>query len=184
MASANGLHGGFDNTTVTCRDSGQKPTGSPPACPLNSSGRMNIRVAPFSPCCVADIKVYSPIELYLMGLAPAGEVAPLWVMDNQTYSGPVQTDAGNIVAMDYDIASFHVVTIDDIIAKEGMRPAATQTDFRAAFVLVTQTAATDAQMQRIARWARRFSGEEVDPTTGVISFPAATGGRATMTTRL
>ena len=77
--SANGLHGGFDNTTVTCRDNGQKPTGSPPACPLNSSGRMNIRVAPFSPCCVADIKVYSPIELYLMGLAPAGEVAPLWV---------------------------------------------------------------------------------------------------------
>jgi hypothetical protein len=65
-----------------------------------------------------------------------------------------------------------------------MRPAATQTDFRAAFVLVTQTPATPDQLERIARWARRFSGEEVDPTSGVLSFGAATGGRATMTTRL
>jgi len=184
--SANGLHGGFDSSSVVCRDNGQKPTGSPPACPLTSSKRMNIRLAPFSPCCVADIKPYSPIELYLMGLVPASQVQPLWVMDNENYDGPVTSDAGtgNIVAMDYDVASFHVVTIDDIIAKEGMRPAATQTDFRGAFVLVTQTAATSVQMERYARWARRFSGEEVDPTTGVMSFTAATGGRATMTTRL
>jgi hypothetical protein len=106
-------------------------------------------------------------------------------MDSPNYIGPVTDDAGsNIVAMDFDIASFHVVTVADIIAKEGPRPAATQKDFRAAFVLVTATAATPDQMDRIARWARRFSGEEVDPTTGVIAFPSATGGRATMTTRL
>ena len=184
-ASANGLHGGFDSSTVVCRDNGQKPTGSPPACPLNSSQRMNIRLAPFSPCCVADIKPYSPIELYLMGLVPSSQVMPLWVMDSPVYDGPVTNDGGgNIIAMDYDVASFHVVTVDQIIAKEGMRPAATQTDFRAAFVLVTQTAATTAQLERIARWARRFSGEENDPTTGVLSFQTATGGRATMTTRL
>ncbi len=184
-ASANGLHGGFDNSTVVCRDNGQKPTGATPACPLTAGQRMNIQLAPFSPCCVADIKPYSPIELYLMGLVPSSQVSPLWVMDSPTYDGPVTADAGgNIIAMNYDIASFHVVTIDDIIAKEGMRPAATQTVFRGAFVLVTQTAATSDQLGRIARWARRFSGEEVDPTTGVMSFSAATGGRATMTTRL
>ena len=184
-ASANGLHGGFDNSTVVCRDNGQKPTGSTPACPLTAGQRMNIQVAPFSPCCVADIKPYSPIELYLMGLVPSSQVSPLWVMDSPTYDGPVTADGGgNIIAMNYDIASFHVVTVDDIIAKEGTRPAATQTAFRAAFVLVTQTAATSDQLGRIARWARRFSGEEVDPTTGVISFGAATGGRATMTTKL
>jgi hypothetical protein len=184
-ASANGLHGGFDNSTVVCRDNGQKPTGTVPACPLNSSQRMNIRLAPFSPCCVADIKPYSPPELYLMGLVPASQVAPLWVMDSPKYDGPVMADAGgNIVAMDYDIASFHVVTIDEIIAKEGMRPPATQTAFRGAFVLVTPTPATSDQLGRIARWARRFSGEEVDPTTGVFSFSKATGGLATMTTRL
>lgn len=183
-ASANGLHGGFASDTVVCRDNGQKPTGTVPACPLNASHRMNISVAPFSQCCVADIKPYSPVELYLMGLVPSTQVTPLWVMDSPVYDGPVTTDAGNIVAMNYDIASFHVVTVDQIIAKEGARPAATQTAFRAAFVLVTQTAATTAQMDRIARWARRFSGEEVDPTTGILSFGKATGGLATMTTRL
>jgi hypothetical protein len=183
-ASANGLHGGFDSSTVTCRDNGQKPTGATPACPLNESSRMNISVAPFSPCCVADIKPYSPIELYLMGLVPSSQIAPLWVMDSPTYDGPVTTDAGVITAMNFDVASFHTVTIDQIIAKEGTRPAASQTDFRAAFILVTATPATSDQMERIARWARRFSGEEVDPTTGIYSFGKATGGRATMTTRL
>jgi hypothetical protein len=184
-SSANGPLGGFDNSTVICHDNGQKPTGSPPACPLTSAQRMNIRLAPFSDCCVSDIKPYSPIDLYLMGLVPANQVPPLWVMDDPKYVGPVTDDAGsNIIAMDYDIASFHVVTIDDIIAKEGMRPAATQTDFRAAFVMVTANPATSEQMERTARWARRFSGEEYDPYVGVISFPAATGGRATMTTRL
>ena len=183
-ASADGLHGGFNRDSVLCRDNGMKPTGTVPACPLNSSQRMNVSTAPFSPCCVADIKPYSPVELYLMGLVPKTQVAPLWVMDSPVYDGPVTTDAGVITAMNFDIASFHVVTVDDIIAKEGMRPAATQTAFRAAFVLVTSTTATTAQMERIARWARRFSGEEVDPTTGIYSFSRATGGLATMTTKL
>ena len=57
---------------------------------------------------------YSPItELYLMGLVPSSQVvSPLWVAMGQARrtSGPVTADGGgNIIAMNYDIASFHVV---------------------------------------------------------------------------
>jgi hypothetical protein len=184
-ASTDGSHGGFDRASVICRATGQAPTGTVPSCPV-ASGRMKVRTAPFSTCCNADVKGYSPIELYLMGLVPANQVAPIWVMEDAVYEDPVWADGGmsNIVAMDYDILRFHVVTVDNIIAAHGTRPPATQRDFRGAFVLATATAATPSQLDRAARWARRFSGDEKTPTSGVISFGEAARGMATMTTRL
>jgi hypothetical protein len=184
-SSADGVHGGFDRSTVICRATGRPPTGTPPACPLDGGGRMRVRTAPFS-CCLTDMKLMSPIELYLMGLVPANQVAPLWVMDSPMYEGPVFADAGSsIVAMNYSLQRFRIVTVEDIIAKHGVRPPATQRDFRGAFVLVTPQPATQAQLERVARWARRFSGEEKAPASlGVISFSEATRGLATMVTRL
>ena len=182
--STDGSHGGFIRDSLLCRATGQPPTGAVPACPLEA-GRMKVRTAPFSPCCNEEWKGYSPIELYLMGLAPASQVAPIWVMDDAIYEAPVWADGGtSIIAMDYDIQRFHVVTVDNIIATHGTRPPATQRDFRAAFVLVTAAAAAPSQLDRAARWARRFSGDEKSPTTGPISFGEATRGMATMTTRL
>jgi hypothetical protein len=146
---------------------------------------MKVSTAPFSPCCSSDVMPYGAIELYLMGLLPASQVPALWVMDDPVYEGPVFNDAStNIASMNFDVQKLHAVSIADIVAVQGARPAATQTAFRAAFVLITAQPATDDQMGRIARWARRFSGEQHDPTTGVISFSDATGGRATMTTKL
>jgi hypothetical protein len=84
--------------------------------------------------------------------------------------------------MDFNVSHFHVVTVADIVALQGTRPQATQKDFRGGFMLVTATAATQDQMDRAARWARKLSGEE--KSNGIFSFADATGGRATMTTRL
>ena len=184
-SSADGLLGGFNRDSLVCRDTGAKPTGTMPSCPLDSSGRMKTSVAPFSSCCISDIKKYSDIELYLMGLLPASDVNSLWVMDDPVYEGPVWTDAStNIAAMNYNVSGLHVVTVNEIIAKHGARPAATQTAFHAAFIMVTAQPATQTQLDTIALWARRFSGEEHTPTSGIISFSDATSGRATMTTQL
>jgi hypothetical protein len=184
-SSADGLLGGFNRDSLVCRDTGAKPTGTLPSCPLDATGRMKISTAPFSWCCMSDIKKYSTIELYLMGLVPANRVDSVWVMDDPVYEGPVWTDAStNIAAMNYNVRGFHVVTVDDIVAKHGARPAATQTAYRAAFVMVTAQPAPQTQLDGIALWARRFSGEEHTPNSGIVSFSDATGGRASMTTQL
>jgi hypothetical protein len=74
---------------------------------------------------------YGAIELYLMGLLPASQVPALWVMDDPVYEGPVFNDAStNIASMNFDVQKLHAVSIADIVAVHGARPAATQTAFR------------------------------------------------------
>lgn len=176
-ASVHGSHGGFDCSSLHCTSSGAAPTGSPPACPL-ASGRMKIDVALFEPGASNDTVAYQPIELYLMGLLPAAAItAPILVMDDPVFE---QLTGQTLF---FDVASFHEVTIGDIVGVHGARPPATQTSFRGAFVLVTSAAATNPQRQLAESWAKRFGGE--GPAGGpLLSFAQATGGRATMTTRL
>jgi len=62
------------------------------------------------------------------------------------------------------------------------RPAATQHDFRGAFVVVSAAPATQEQLDKAASWARGFAN--VQTRIGLLSFATAAQGRATMSTRL
>ena len=177
-ASVDGSLGGFKKSSLRCIATGAAPTGNPPACPL-TSGKMEIQVDAFEPGASNDTKGYVPLELYLMGVTPASAITEsVVVMQNPVIHTPVAEPT-----FYFTVDSLKAVTIQDTVAKEGVRPAATTTAFRGAYVLVTSTTATPSQLSLAESWGKHFGGE--GPTgTSLLSFAQATGNLATMTTRL
>ncbi len=97
---------------------------------------------------------YSPIELYLMGLAEAREVEPIQVAINPTPQSLFQFTADEIVEL----------TIDDIIAANGERvPSAadSQTHFKLALIVLTDHELTDAEWKFYQDSMDFFSAEAV-----------------------
>jgi hypothetical protein len=76
------------------------------------------------------------------------------------------------------------VTIDDIIARVGMRAPAPMSEraFKTAVVVYSTSPVSSAWLGGIERWAATLGNDRMDPC--FYSFQAATGGRATMSTVL
>jgi hypothetical protein len=133
------------------------------------------------------VNPFSPLELYLMGLAGADEVAPLRFV----------TDPAVNVAFGARLpeASTRVVTIEDIEAVYGERvprAAESQNAFGAVFVVVSDRTLTSSELALSSAVARYYGGTAPggERSGGLFtaydppSFPAATGYRATLETAL
>ena len=159
---ADGQLGGFDPATLVDNGNGTYAVGR---YGLNGNG--------------GDSVPYSAIELYLMGLLGPHHVPAIPVLRNPSRLG---SDGVNVV---YSASGVDNVTIDDIIARHGPRiPVAgeSQSDFRGAFVIVSQRRLTAAEMSFFNVQAQLFGAPEGDGRA--FSFAEATGGRATMDTRI
>jgi hypothetical protein len=122
---------------------------------------------------------FSPLDLYAMGLIPPDQVPPIHILQ-----APNLTNLERITA-----ASYRTVTIDQIISAEGgvriPSAADSQKDFNLAFIVTQDTAYTDAAYAFFSLMAYGLMNQDPpDRHTNVGSFYWATGGRATLNTRL
>ena len=118
--------------------------------------------------------LYSPIELYLMGVLPPEEVPVLKVAQNPSW---VDFAAGT-----FEADGFTDYTIADIVHLNGTRSPAfpdSQNHFKILVVLVSSSASTESEQQRVTQDAADFSfpGDDDDY---LYNFWEATGGRATL----
>lgn len=122
---------------------------------------------------------YSPLELYVMGLIPPEEVPPIHILN--------APDLSNLESITAE--SVTTVTIEDIINAEGgaREPSYldSQKDFNMAFIVTQDVPYSDAAYAYFSLMAYDLTAEK---TTGqnrfFVPFYWATGGRATLTTRL
>lgn len=168
FSSANGQLGGFDGADLVDRGGGQY-----------SAGRFGT-VANFG-----NSVPYSPIELYLAGFVGAEEVPDLWVAIDGRWvvvnGRRVETEAGHPV---FSASEVRDVTVEEIIAEFGPRvpgPEASQREFRAAVILLTDTdhPATPSQLDELSQTVSDFSMNGDDGSSRYNYFEA-TGGRASM----
>ena len=179
VAGVDGQHGGFDPATVRC----SRPADArPPDCTPDADGVTRVTVATFGPTANGgDSRAYAPIELYLMGLVPRAEAGgPFLVLDGAHF---VSNDAATR-RMTFEITGSHAVSLDDIVRAHGERAPAAPEDraFRAAFVVFSAAPVSAARMDALERWAAIFGNDLAH--NALYSFERATGGRATMSTRL
>ena len=147
--------------------------------------------------------VYSDLELYFMGLIPASEVAePIRSLINPEYQNTVyppppcggSPDPNACVTFAYDVYladGIRELTMDDITSKVGVRNpdhVASQKTFTSALVVVYDRPLTDVEFAALDFQMREYEKPESDfgPLNHVqdYTFEAATGGRATLTTRI
>ena len=126
-----------------------------------------------------EIVAYSPLELYVMGLIPAGEVPPIHILES-----PDLTDIEHITAK-----SVRTITIEDIIRVEGGERtpsvAESQKDFSMAFIVTQDVAYNDAAYAFFSVLSMELMSKGgPDKRTTNAPFYWATGGRATLNTRL
>ena len=126
-----------------------------------------------------EVERYSPLELYLMGLIPPDEVPPMHILTNPDFSR-----AGHITS-----ASVRTITIQDVIAAEGgvRSPdvAESQKAFNLAYVVIQDQPYNDAAhayFSLLSYALMRLGGPEGNDR--LAPFFWATGGRATLNTRL
>lgn len=125
---------------------------------------------------------YSPLELYLMGLAPAAEVpASFHVLTNATIVEP-HTDVNGTAIVEAD--GMEIIPFAAILERHGEVPllAASERAFRSAFVVISASPASDEVMNDVAAYAAAFGNRA--ETAEWLSFETHTQGRATMTTTL
>lgn len=120
-----------------------------------------------------------PLELYLMGLAHINDVSPLYWAENQEQDFCIK---GTIIT-----GPFHKVTIEDIIAVEGLRtpgPDSSRTEFRMAFVVTTQNRLlTPLEMTLYNKLAKYIEGS-VEDQGDYLTFFEFTNGKANLKTYL
>lgn len=183
-ASTNGSLGGFDLGSL-CTRQGERILD-----PSAVSPGTEVRVDSFSPQASTIAKPYSAIELYLMGLIDKSEVpGSIYIMRN-----PVDMESEGSIALSsqydyYRVDGFDRVPLTELIAlNQGEPPRATQTAFRTAFIALTTSPATPAQLETAAYYARLFGRLEEDQPSGgrmkYLSFEEATGGRMKADVRL
>ena len=131
------------------------------------------------------LSTFNSMELYLMGLIPAEEVTPFFVLNNQNLS---VTPGLTLQPQDYT-----TVSVNEIIASAGPRiPAAAdaQRDFRVATIVISEQLLDPYAMAFYDYFARR--AEAITPlpfSSGLSSgtgnpWYLATGGRSTMTSAI
>jgi hypothetical protein len=160
VAGTYGVLGGFDPKTFVDNNDGTYSMG------FFSEAGNDWRTTPLS-----------SIELYLAGLAPPSEVAPIITMQDATLVK--STDTGVVVT-----GTKLTTTIEQIVAKHGARVPAyadSQKAFTLVYAVYSQQPLTDAEMTWLDLQAD-FFGRKTVP--GSMSFAAATSGRATADTTL
>lgn len=180
FSDVNGQLGGFDGNTLRC----ETPAGaSPPGCTAGAGGTTRFVVGAFTPFTNTFRNVpYSPLELYLMGLAPAAEVpASFHVLTNATIVEP-HTDVNGTAIVEAD--GMEIIPFAAILERHGEVPllAASERAFRSAFVVISASPASDEVMNDVAAYAAAFGNRA--ETAEWLSFETHTQGRATMTTTL
>ncbi len=123
---------------------------------------------------------YSPVELYLAGLIPPGEVPPLWVAEDGEWTDELD-ESGNLI---FSASDVEVWTVRRIVREHGSRVPNwlnSQKSFRAAVVLLVddEFPATPAILRYLADAVRMFSHPGPDDSR-LFNFWEATGGRATL----
>ncbi len=174
-----GQEGGFDANTLRCED---PPDARPPACRPAPDGRTRVTVGRFSSFANGGDSVpYAPLELYILGLVPRAEAGgPFLVLDGaEMLSYDHRTRR-----MTWATTGTHTISVDDIVRVHGERPPAPPEDraLRGAFVIFSAQPVSAARLDRLERWAAVVGNDAVDPQ--LLSFERATGGRATLSTRL
>ena len=165
FTSANGILGGFDLSNLVDQGGGRYR-----ASDVLTGGW------------AANIKPYSPIELYLAGLIPPQEASDLWVGED----GKILRDAsGRWDGETFTANRVKTYTIEDIIAEHGRRvPDHTQSQkaFRAAVILLVSEdyPANRKYLETLSSDATLFSHAGDDLHDEWYNFYEATGGRATM----
>ena len=130
--------------------------------------------------------VYGPIELYVAGFIPPGDVPDLWVGEDVEWvrdqSGEVSLSSGGYRI--FKPGTVRIYTIEEIIAEHGERipdSSRSQKDFRAAVIMLIDEnhPATKWQLDQLSSYVAAFSfpGESHD---GKYNFYEATGGRGTI----
>lgn len=160
VASTFGVLGGFDPKTFVDNKDGTYAIG------FFSEAGNEWRTTPFS-----------PLELYLAGLAPASEVAPIISMQDAM---AVRTTPTAVIVTGTKMTT----TVEQIVAKHGARMPAyadAQKAFTLAYAVYSQQPLSDAEMTWLDLQADFFARKTVP---GSMSFYAATGGRATVDTTL
>ncbi len=163
FSSANGLLGGFDIADFVDHGDGRYSAGS------------------FSPFGTTSRKPYSPIELYLAGFIPPGEVPDLWVAEDGAWLDEYTYDEHRL----FTASNARTYTAEDIIAQHGPRiPDHTQAqrDLRvAAILLINEDHPLHKwQLEKVSGFIARFSHVGTDEFDEY-NFYEATGGRATIT---
>ena len=168
FSSANGQLGGFDGADLVDLGGGRY-----------SAGRFG------SIANGGNSVPYSLIELYLAGLVEAKEVPDLWVAIDGRWvvvdRRRVETEAGHPV---FSASEVRDVTVEEVIAEFGPRvpgPEASQREFRAAVILLTDAdhPATSSQLEELSQTVSAFSTNGDDGSLRYNYFEA-TGGRASM----
>jgi hypothetical protein len=129
----------------------------------------------------STVEPYAPLELYLMGLIPPEEVPPVHILQS-----PDLTDLERITA-----ASYETVTIEQIMAAEGgpRIPSSdeSQKDFSLAFIVSQDDPYNDAAYVYFSLKAydlMTLDSPDRSRYGYLAPFNWATGGRATLDTRL
>lgn len=121
----------------------------------------------------ATSELFSPLELYIMGLIPPSDVPPIHILHNPDYTDPNHVTCN----------SFTTVTIADIINAEGggrvpAYPNA-QTAFQCAFVFVSDQSFTEAEFAFGSILAEYYASD-LPGSLHVMPFETAVGKRATL----
>ena len=177
FSSANGLLGGFDIMLLEDHGNGRY-----------TAGRFHTNGSHGRP--------FSPIELYLAGLAPPEEVPDLWVAEDGEWL--LDSEGNRQLAPNgyplFSASGFRTITIEEIIAEHGQRIPdvdQSQKDFRAAVILLVNED-HPANSRVLEKLSEEVSWVSVpafthrgDRTIGnslrYTNFYESTDGRATMT---
>lgn len=121
----------------------------------------------------ATSELFSPLELYIMGLIPPADVPPIHILHNPNY-----TDPNHVTCRSYT-----TVTIADIMSAEGggrvpAYPNA-QTAFQCAFVFVSDQSFTEAEFAFGSILAEYYASD-LPGSLHVMPFETAVGKRATL----
>ena len=126
-----------------------------------------------------NTRIAPPLELYLLGLAEPDEVVPLYRAEN---TGQSFCQVGTHIT-----GPFQQVTIDDIIAYEGLRipgPPNARTNYRMAVVVTSQNSLlTPLEMTLYNKAAQLIEGT-IAGQGDYLTFSEYTDGRATLLTSL
>lgn len=149
----------------------------------NGDGTFTMPQADFSlGGAAADIRPFNQMDLYLAGLISAAEVDPI-VMPRNVNCGSARFANGQVT---FAADALTTLTIDDVTAAEGPRiPGAgsAQTDFAVGWVVTSARALTPSEYGFFEYQANYLALVE-GPDDFRISFAQATGGRASLTTRI
>jgi hypothetical protein len=174
-----GQLGGFDPKAVSCLD---PQDAAPPGCKLDPMiGAYSYIMSAFAPNSNTFLGIpYAPLELYMMGLLTQTDLPTSFsVVQNARFNGLIQS-----ISL-VEGSGIGAIAMSDIVARHGVRAPAADSDkhFAAAFVVVSVAPEPDAMLDRVVTW-QQFWGGDVPANGGEMSFAQATGGRATMTTRI